>query len=434
MGTFGGGVDASSSASGPVSRQLRSTDGTRAPIMMAISPRRLKADDVGSTHRWARSLPRIGGIPSAETSAACPTIGPNSTRPQAPRRRRRSKKDGAQEKTRTSTGLPPQVPETCASTNSATWALVAGPRCGRHFSFTPGGMSTGTCGRGRTRQDGHRHYRHRLWVRPGVGNSAAEQQRGFHGDDACHRIRRFGLHRPGAVSVEARAAVARRGPRSGTALPRPMGDVGQVAGAGERPRRRSVAPRSPARMPWSISWAFSTSAGRQTFEAVHARQAGRIARGGRGRRRTAWFRCPPIGADPVGYARTKAAGEAAVRESVSRAAMVRPSIVFGPGDGFFNRFAPMARFTPALPLIGGGDTRSSSRSMSATSPRRWRGPDRSGAGRRDLRIGRAACLHLQGADAARAAGPDPHAAPAGAAALRLASWRPRSWKCARNRR
>ena len=56
------------------------------------------------------------------------------------------------------------------------------------------------------------------------------------------------------------------------------------------------------------------------------------------------------------YARTKAAGEQAVLSAVPDAVVFRPSIVFGPEDGFFNRFADMARYSPVLPLIGGGHT------------------------------------------------------------------------------
>jgi NADH dehydrogenase len=67
-----------------------------------------------------------------------------------------------------------------------------------------------------------------------------------------------------------------------------------------------------------------------------------------------------IGADAnskSAYARTKAEGEAAVRQAFPTATILRPSIVFGPEDGFFNRFAKMAQLSPALPLIGGGRTR-----------------------------------------------------------------------------
>jgi NADH dehydrogenase len=67
-----------------------------------------------------------------------------------------------------------------------------------------------------------------------------------------------------------------------------------------------------------------------------------------------------IGADansPSAYARTKAAGETAVRAAIPGAVVLRPSVVFGEEDQFFNRFAAMAGVSPALPLIGGGKTR-----------------------------------------------------------------------------
>jgi NADH dehydrogenase len=57
------------------------------------------------------------------------------------------------------------------------------------------------------------------------------------------------------------------------------------------------------------------------------------------------------------YARTKAAGEVAVRELIPGATILQPSVIFGPEDAFFNRFAEMAMISPALPLIGGGHTR-----------------------------------------------------------------------------
>ena len=67
-----------------------------------------------------------------------------------------------------------------------------------------------------------------------------------------------------------------------------------------------------------------------------------------------------IGADPTSpsaYGRSKAAGEAALSAAFARATILRPSIVFGPEDDFFNRFARMSRLLPTLPLIGGGHTR-----------------------------------------------------------------------------
>ncbi len=73
-----------------------------------------------------------------------------------------------------------------------------------------------------------------------------------------------------------------------------------------------------------------------------------------------WCTISAIGADAgstSAYARTKAAGEKSVRVARPDAVILRPSIIFGPEDSFFNRFAAMARVSPVLPLIGGGRTR-----------------------------------------------------------------------------
>ena len=99
--------------------------------------------------------------------------------------------------------------------------------------------------------------------------------------------------------------------------------------------------------------------GRQSFEAVHAAGAETVAHAAatHGAR---LIHVSALGADaqsPALYAQTKAAGEAAVRAAVADAVIFRPSIVFGPEDDFFNRFAGMARLSPFLPLIGGGETR-----------------------------------------------------------------------------
>jgi NADH dehydrogenase len=67
-----------------------------------------------------------------------------------------------------------------------------------------------------------------------------------------------------------------------------------------------------------------------------------------------------IGADaasPAAYARSKAEGEARARAAFPGTIVLRPSIVFGPEDSFFNRFASLARTAPFLPLIGGGETK-----------------------------------------------------------------------------
>ena len=100
--------------------------------------------------------------------------------------------------------------------------------------------------------------------------------------------------------------------------------------------------------------------GRQGFQAVHVMGAKNIADAARTQGVERVVQVSAIGADansPSKYARTKAEAEAAVRAAYPNATIVRPSIVFGNDDGFFNRFASMAQFSPVLPLIGGGATR-----------------------------------------------------------------------------
>jgi uncharacterized protein YbjT (DUF2867 family) len=95
--------------------------------------------------------------------------------------------------------------------------------------------------------------------------------------------------------------------------------------------------------------------GRQNFEAVHAFGARAVARAVQEAGITRLVHMSALGADPDSpsdYARTKARGEAAVRDILPDAIVTRPSIVFGPEDDFFNRFAAMARVLPVIPLIG----------------------------------------------------------------------------------
>ncbi len=99
---------------------------------------------------------------------------------------------------------------------------------------------------------------------------------------------------------------------------------------------------------------------RQTFHAVHVAGARAAARAAREAGAKTFVHVSAIGADRkywARYARTKAAGEAAVLAEFPTAVILRPSLVFGPEDQLFNRFANMARLSPFLPLIGGGKTR-----------------------------------------------------------------------------
>jgi NADH dehydrogenase len=140
-----------------------------------------------------------------------------------------------------------------------------------------------------------------------------------------------------------------------------MGDVGQIMAVQANLRnedsiRRAVDGASAV----VISVGVLASGGRQTFGALHAEAPGLVAKAARAAGVKKLVHISAIGADAKSssrYARTKAQGEAAVLAEFPDAIILRPSIVFGPEDGFFNRFAAMARIAPMLPLIGGGRTK-----------------------------------------------------------------------------
>ncbi len=102
------------------------------------------------------------------------------------------------------------------------------------------------------------------------------------------------------------------------------------------------------------------SAGAQSFDAIHVFGAEASASAARAAKARLFIQMSALGANEAGraaYARSKAEGEKRARAAFPGAIVLRPSIVFGPEDGFFNRFAALSRFTPALPLIGGGGTK-----------------------------------------------------------------------------
>ena len=99
--------------------------------------------------------------------------------------------------------------------------------------------------------------------------------------------------------------------------------------------------------------------GRQRFDTIHTYGAEQVAlaASAHGAR---LVHVSAIGADEhsrAAYARSKAAAERLVLAAQPQAVIMRPSVMFGPEDDFFNRFAALARISPALPLIGGGTTR-----------------------------------------------------------------------------
>lgn len=173
----------------------------------------------------------------------------------------------------------------------------------------------------------------------------------------------------GFIGRHAIRELARRGYRIRAAVRRPdlaghlqpMGSVGQIH-----------AVQTNLRFPDSIAAAIEgasavvnvvgilAKSGAQTFDAVHVQGARAVAKATRKAGVSHLVHVSALGADAssaVGYARSKATGEAAVLEEFPDAVILRPSIVFGPEDDFFNRFAEMARVSPFMPLIGGGRTR-----------------------------------------------------------------------------
>jgi uncharacterized protein YbjT (DUF2867 family) len=163
-------------------------------------------------------------------------------------------------------------------------------------------------------------------------------------------------------------ALARRGYRIRVACRRPdlaghlqpLGNVGQI-----QPVQANI------RVRWSVDRAVQGAdhvvnlvailheSGRQKFTPVHEFGARAVAEAARAVG-AGLTHISALGADlnaQSEYARTKALGEKAVLETIEDAVILRPSINFGPEDSFFNRFASMARYSPVLPLIGGGRTK-----------------------------------------------------------------------------
>ena len=142
---------------------------------------------------------------------------------------------------------------------------------------------------------------------------------------------------------------------------KPLGDVGQITPIAASLRHEGSIAAAVAGADAVINLVgILYERGRQSFAEIHAEGARRVAVAARAARaarrgRISWI-CAASAA-PTDYARSKAAGEAAVAAAFPGASIVRPSIVFGPEDGFFNRFAAMARVSPVLPLVGGGRTR-----------------------------------------------------------------------------
>ncbi|MFT3729091.1 MAG: complex I NDUFA9 subunit family protein [Terricaulis sp.] len=177
----------------------------------------------------------------------------------------------------------------------------------------------------------------------------------------------------GFVGKQVVRALAKKGYRIRVPMRRPhlgadlrvLGDVGQVQLV-----------QANVRFPDSVDAALEgadavvnlvsviNSSGKQTFNNLHVEAARTIAERAEQHGVTKFVQVSALGAASSGarYYKTKFAGEKAVRESVPAATVLRPSIIFGPEDHFFNRFAGAARFASflpfgGLPMFGGGKTK-----------------------------------------------------------------------------
>ena len=142
---------------------------------------------------------------------------------------------------------------------------------------------------------------------------------------------------------------------------KPLGDVGQIVPLNVGIGDETLLPAFVAGNDSLVSSVgILRETGAQTFELVHHTGPAKLARFAREAGVERFVHISAIGADlrsSSAYARTKAAGEQAVRDAFPTVTILRPSVVFGPEDQFFNRFAALATISPVLPLIGGGETR-----------------------------------------------------------------------------
>ena len=168
----------------------------------------------------------------------------------------------------------------------------------------------------------------------------------------------------GFVGRQVVRALARRGYRVRAAARnegagyrlRMLGDVGQIEVVQANIRNRASVERALDGAQACINLvAVLYESGRQRFQALHVEGAKTIAECAAARGISRFVQVSAIGADANAaskYARSKAQGEAAVREAIPAAVVIRPSIAFGPEDTFFNRFGQMAALSPVLPMVG----------------------------------------------------------------------------------
>ncbi len=142
---------------------------------------------------------------------------------------------------------------------------------------------------------------------------------------------------------------------------KPAGDVGQIVlQAGDLSRPETLDGKLEGSFAVVNLVGILYESGRQSFARLHAKGPETLARMALAAGAQRFIQVSALGVDKARgshYARTKLLGEKAVAGAFPEATILRPSIMFGPEDNFFNQFARMASLAPALPLIGGGKTR-----------------------------------------------------------------------------
>jgi NADH dehydrogenase len=166
-------------------------------------------------------------------------------------------------------------------------------------------------------------------------------------------IGRYVVKRLAAAGYVVRVAV--RDPEGAMFL-RPMGGVGQIVPLFAPVTQEALVARAAEGADVVINLTGILAERKKgDFYRTHTEGAGRIARLAASSVARHLIHVSAIGADPKSasdYARSKGLGEEAVRSAFPRAVILRPSILFGPEDQFFNRFAGMARLSPVLPVVG----------------------------------------------------------------------------------
>ncbi|NGM50275.1 complex I NDUFA9 subunit family protein [Caulobacter sp. 602-2] len=173
----------------------------------------------------------------------------------------------------------------------------------------------------------------------------------------------------GFVGSQVVRALAKSGYRVRVAVRQPnlayrmrmLGDVGQIEVIQANVRNAASVARALEGAEAAVNLVgVLWESGRQQFQSLHAMGAKTVAEQATAAGVKRLVQVSAIGADAdsaAKYARTKAEGEAAVRAAFPTATIVRPSVVFGQEDKFFNKFGQLAASAPALPLVGGGATK-----------------------------------------------------------------------------